>query len=181
MKRFPTLLAILGLFSVAGAQDKKEMPKPQKEHELLRQFEGQWEATSRSFLTSAKAEECQGAESARMGYDGFWLTIDFKGEVRGKPFQGYGTMGYDPRKTKYVMTWIDNMSPYSLWAEGDADAAGKVFTFISDGCDPETGKPARMRSVFEIKDADHRTLTFYAFGKDGPDRKFSEIQYARKK
>src|SRR6185503_7000631 len=102
-------------------------------------------------------------------FGGYWLFIDFKGDHQGKPYQGSGTMGYDPRKSKYVLTWVDNMSPYSMWAEGDADSTGKTFTMMSDSCDPETGKAAKMRTVFQFQDANHRTLTFYTLGKDGPD------------
>jgi hypothetical protein len=181
MKVWTAVLAMLGAISVAGAQDHKELPKPQKEHELLHQFEGQWLTTSRDFTNPAKTEGGKGTEMSAVEYGGYWLVINFRGEHQGKPFEGYGTLGYDPRKGKYVMTWIDNMSPYSMWAEGDADASGKVFTFVSDGCDPETGKPGKMRSVFEIKDADHRMLTFYSTGKDGPDKKCAEIHYTRKK
>jgi len=182
MKTMTMLLAAMGAVFATAAQDpSKEMPKPQREHALLKPFEGEWEATAQPFGTTKESDRTRGSESARMGYGGFWLVIDHAGEHAGKPFQGQGTMGFDPRRKKFVMTWIDNFAPYAMWAEGDADAAGKVFSFTSDGCDPETGKTIRVRTVHEIQDADHRTLTFYAPGRDGPERKLGEIQYLRKK
>jgi hypothetical protein len=181
MQTMTTLFATLVVLSVAGAQDPKEMPKPQKEHELLKQFEGHWETSSRYFAKPRNAEESKGTETAKVAYGGYWLVIDFKCVHQGQPFEGSGTVGYDPRKAKYVMTWIDSAAPYCMSAEGTADPAGKVFTFVGDGCDPETGKAAKVRIVYHLEDPDHRSLTFYVVGTDAPDRRTGEIQYSRKK
>jgi len=181
MKTMLVLIATAGALLPAPLQDTREMPRPQREHALLKQFEGEWEATAQPFGTTKESDKTRGSETARMGYGGIWLVIDHRGDHVGKPFEGHGTMGFDPRRKKYVMTWIDNFAPYAMWAEGDADAAGKVFTFTSDGSDPQTGKTIRVRTVHEVKDADHRTLSFYAPGRDGPERKLGEIVYERKK
>lgn len=181
MRFFTALTAILGTLSLAGAQEGKEIPKPQREHGLLRQFEGQWDCRSQNLVNPAKPEETQGTETARMDFGGYWLVMDFNGDHQGKPYVGHGAMGYDPRKAKYLLTWIDNMAPYGMFAEGEADSGGKVFTFHSEGCDPETGKAAKVRTVFEVKNPDNWTLSFYFPGKDGPERKCVEMRYTRRK
>lgn len=181
MKTVMILLAAAGGVLATAVQDVKEMPRPQREHALLKQFEGEWDAAAQPFGTNKESDRMKGTENARMGFGGFWLVIDHHGDHVGKIFEGHGTMGFDPRRKKYVMTWIDNFAPYAMWAEGDADAAGKVFTFTSEGFDPDTGKTIRVRTVHEVKDADHRTLTFYAPGRDGPERKLGEIHYTRRK
>lgn len=181
MKLSAALVAVVSALFLTKPQDHQDIPKPQKEHGLLRQFEGQWECTSTNLLQAEKSEMGKGTESARMDFGGYWLVMDYKGDHLGKPYNGHGAMGYDPRKAKYVMCWIDNMAPFGMFAEGEADSSGRVFTFVSDGCDPETGKPAKVRTVFEVKNPDNWTLSFYFPGKDGPERKGVEMRYTRSK
>lgn len=180
MKTFLSLLAMAGLIWVADAQEgQKEIPKPGKEHSYLKQFEGTWDAVSK-MSHGDKAMESRGTETAKVDFDGYWLVIDFKGEHDGKPFVGHGSMGYDPMKKKYLLSWIDNMAPFTMWAEGTASADGKTFTFTHEGYCPELGSNAKFRTVMEFQDAGHRTLTFFQPGKDGPEKKMATIEYTRK-
>jgi hypothetical protein len=180
MKLFAAWMATAGLMWAAEAQEHKELPKPGKEHMLLRQqFEGEWDAIARH-EQGGKKEESKGTESVKSAFDGFWLVIDFKGEHQGKPYFGHGTLGYDPMKKKYLLTWIDNMAPFAMWSEGDADASGKTFTFTSEGFCPDLGKTSKIRTVMEVYDATHWSLTFYRPGKTGAEEKVGEIQYTRK-
>jgi len=180
MKLFTAFMAMAGLMVAAEAQEQKEFPKPGKEQALLKQqFEGDWDATMRH-EKDGKREESKGTETNKMAFDGYWLITDFKGDHHGKPFVGHGAMGYDPMKKKYVMSWIDNMSPSGSWSEGEADAAGKTFTFTHEGYCPDLGKTAKLRTVFEFPDSAHYTLTFYMPGKGGAEEKKGEILFTRK-
>lgn len=177
MRKLTSTLAIVGLLAAAlGAQDEKkkmEFPKPGKEHEVLKKFEGRWDAVAKG-MHEGKKEESKGTETVTAGYDGYWYIINYSGTHEGKTFLGHGTMGYDPNKKKYVMTWIDNMSPYSMWSEGEADSSGKTFTFTSDGFCPDLGKNATIKTVFEFQDDKHRTLTFFR-----DEKKMATISYTR--
>ena len=180
MRLCSALIAMAGLMVAAEAQEQKELPKPGKEHSLLKQqFEGDWEATMRH-EQDGKKEESKGTETVKMSYDGYWLVIDFKGEHQGRSYTGHGAMGYDPAKKKYLLTWIDNLSPYTMWAEGESDGAGKTFTFTSEGFCPDLGKSTKVRTVMDVPDSTHRTLTFYRPGKSGVEEKAGEILYTRK-
>ena len=184
------LFALMGmavLVCAAQAQDKKEFPKPGKEHSTLKQqFEGDWDAVSRHEAMEGKegkgdkSAESKGTESVKSDFDGYWIIFDYKGDMDGKAFHGHGVMGYDPMKKKYLLTWIDNMAPFAMWAEGYADASGKAYSFKSEGFCPDLGKVATVRTVFEFQDPNHRSLTFYMPGKDGPEKKMGEIRYTRK-
>jgi hypothetical protein len=46
-----------------------------------------------------------------------------------------------------------------------------LHTFSGEGFDPATGKSIQERWVVEVKDADTHTMTFYAPGADGKERK----------
>jgi len=180
MKLFSAWMALAGMMLAAEAQDHKELPKPGKEHSLLRQqFVGDWDAVSKH-EKDGKKEESKGTESVRSAFDGYWLILDFKGEHQGTPYTGQGTMGYDPMKKKYLLSWIDNMAPFAMWAEGEADTAGKTFTFTSEGFCPDLGKTTKVRIVMDVHDATHRSLTFYRPGKSGVEEKVGEIEYTRK-
>jgi hypothetical protein len=180
MKTFG-VAAILAALAAAGfAQEHKDYPKPGREHAMLKQtFEGEWDAVAKHF-GDAKTEQCFGKETVKSAYGGFWLVIDYSGDMEGKPFTGHGTLGYDPMKKKYVMTWVDSMTPFAMVTEGEADAQGKTFTFTGEGYCPDLGKTAKFREVMEIQDSNHRTLAFYRADKDGHEKKMGEIFYTRR-
>lgn len=184
MKILVSVVAV-ALAGVAWAQDAHEMPKPQKEHQLLKQFEGDWDAHVRMFGILNKEgkpiPETMGRETAKMGYGGFWLAVEFTGEMHQKPYDGHGAIGYDPMKKKYVLVWIDSMHPRLWTAEGEADASGKTFTFHSTGVDPMTKEPIQITQVFQIKDADSWTMTKSFVGAEDKERKGMQIEYTRHK
>jgi len=174
------LIACLALLASAAFQDPP-MPKPGKEHELLKQFVGKWDVTGKFFMDPDQPPlEIKGTDTAKMDMNDFWLLGHFKGDFLGKPFEGRSVMGYSPTKKKYVGSWVDSMMPHLFVNEGDADEAGKVFTMIGDGFDPATGKPAKEKWVMQFKDADNHTMTFYTTGADGKERKTGELSYKRK-
>jgi hypothetical protein len=182
MRKSMSVLAVFGLLvAAAGAQDEKkkmEFPKPGKEHEQLNKFEGRWDAVAKG-MHEGKTEESKGTETVTVGYDGYWYVLNYNGMHDGKTFTGHGMLGYDPNKKKYLLTWIDNMSPYAMWAEGESDSSGKTFTFTSECFCPELGKVGPMRSVFEFQDDKHRTLTFFRPDKTGTEKKMATIFYTR--
>lgn len=179
MKTFGIVTILAGLASAALAQEHKDFAKPGREHALLKQeFEGDWDAVSKH-AQDGKSMESKGTESVKSAFGGYWLVMDFRGEMNGTPYTGYGTLGYDPYKKKYVMTWIDSKAPIAMWAEGDADVDGKTFTFTSEGFCPDLGKTAKVRMVMAVQDSNHHTLTFYRQGKDGTESKMGEIFFTR--
>ena len=182
MNLFAPLMTLLLAALAQDKQDPPPLPKPGKEHELLKKFEGKWEVTGQFMMDPKQPPvEIKGTESGKMDLGGFWLRSHFKGDFLGKPFEGRLTMGYSPMKKKYVGTWIDGMMPHLFVTEGEADEAGKVLTLIGDGLDPATGKAAKERWVIEIKSDDVHAITFYGPGADGKERKTGEMTYTRKK
>jgi hypothetical protein len=185
MKMFPLLLgtvlvASLGSRVALARQDFG--PKPGKEHELLRQFEGEWECTAKFMMEPGKdpvVSKCK--ESARMIAGGLFLVYEVEGEMMGQKFTGHGTMGYDLHKKKYTGSWIDSMATGVYLVEATADEKGKVFTEWMEGADPQTGKLMKMKMVHEVKDQDNRILRFYMNTPDGKEIESGTIDYKRKK
>jgi len=173
------MLALIAALCAAVPQD---MPKPGKEHETIKkQFEGEWSFVAKFKMDPAQeATEMKGTDSAKMGYGGWWLTSEVKGEMFGAPFLGRWTMTYDTAKKKYLGNWIDSMMPQQVVFEGDLDAAGKVYTLIADCVDPMTMKPVKERWVIEIESDDAHVMKFFAPGPDGKERNTGTITYKKK-
>lgn len=180
MKHVAVALAVLFAAVSAGAQEKQEKPtpqKPQKEHELLKQFEGEWSVVAKCYTPSV--QETRGTETAKLKLGGFWLMFNYKSEMDGKPFEGHGMMGYDPQKSCYIGVWTDSWSPALTRFEGKADATNKVITLTCDSVDPKSGQPMMHKMTMEIGDADHWTHRFFAPAKDGKEALMSEMFYTR--
>jgi hypothetical protein len=181
-KRIATVVvaAMLVGASFGAAQDGPAMPKPQKEHEWLRQSVGEWESEAELYMEPGKPPvKTKGTESGRM-VGGFWLVMESKGDFMGTPFSGIMTLGYDADQKKFVGTWIDSMSHYLRTSRGTLDASGKL-TLESEGpCPREPGKLIRSRDTIEIKSPDHVVMsgTIEQGGKWVPSM---TIQYRRKK
>jgi len=183
MNRIAVALAVVFAALTVSAQDKQqpaEKPaplKPQKEHDLLKQFEGEWDVRAKCHLPTV--EESQGTDSSKVKLGGFWLMCNYKSEMDRQPFEGHAMMGFDPKKGMFIGTWTDSWCPNLMRFEGKADAAGKVFTMNCESTDPKTGQPATFRMVHEIADTDHRTLRFYMPGKDAKEVLMSEMLFTR--
>lgn len=140
--------------------DMSKMPKPQKEHEWLKQLTGEWTCEGEMHMgPDAPAMKTSGTESTR-SIGGFWVQTEINGEMMGAPFTGIMTLGYSPEKQKYIGTWLDS-SGSMLWDyEGTVDESGKVLTLNTMGpCPMQGGKIVKMRETIEIKSPDHKVMT----------------------
>jgi Protein of unknown function (DUF1579) len=175
--------ALFGSISAMAAQDAATppMPTPQKEHEWLKQLEGQWTTEGECNMGPGQpAIKSTGTETGRM-VGGFWAVNETKGEMSGMSMTGIMTVGYDPEKKKYVGTWVDSMSNYMWRYEGTVDAAGKTLTLNTEGpafMDPS--KKARYKEVIEFKSKDHKVFSS-SIEQDGKWVTFMTMHAKRKK
>jgi hypothetical protein len=183
MKRLITTAVALALAAGIGwaarSQEKPEMPKPAKEHEFLKKFEGTWEARmSMRHAPDQPWVDARGTEQARMIGD-FWVVSEWKSDPSEMPMQGLSTTGYDPIKKKYVVTWIGNMSP--ALSVGDGKVDGKVMTTEVKSTDCQTGKPLEMKMTQEFKDKDTLVWSMTMKDKDGKEFECMKGESKRKK
>ena len=104
MRKFaiPGLIAaLMANVAVVQAQEAPQMPVPQKEHQWLLQFAGEWETEAEATMEPGKPPiKCKGTESART-VGGFWMIAENKGKFMDMPVTGVMTLGYDPEKKKW--------------------------------------------------------------------------------
>jgi hypothetical protein len=149
------------VLAVPALAQMPPLPQPGPEHEMLKKDVGTWDATVEFFMApGAPPAVSKGVETNRL-LGGLWFVSEFKSEMMGQPFEGVGTMGYDPGKKKYVGTWVDSMSVSYSTVEGTYDAATKTLIAWMVGPDL-AGQTMKTKQTTEWKDADNRVFTMYA-------------------
>ncbi len=165
-------LVLCGLASIVTAQPP-DMPKPSPEHTLLKKYVGNWDATMKMQGMEMKCSQTTKAIGE------FWTSSTFDGDFGGMKFTGQDTMGWDPKKKKYVNTWVDSMAPHSMQMEGDFDKATNTLTMTGNGVGMD-GKPTKNKTTSVWKNDDE--LDFMLFEeKDGKWVEHFTISYKRKK
>lgn len=157
------------------------MAKPQQEHEWLQQFVGDWTIESECVGAPGQPTDTfTGTETVRT-LGGLWIVGDGKG---GMPGGGTAymqlTLGFDPKRGRYIGTWVGSMMTH-LWSyEGELDESGRVLTLNAEGPSfSAIGKMAQYQDIYEIKDANHRVLTSRVLGEDGKWTQFMTAHYRR--
>jgi Protein of unknown function (DUF1579) len=165
------LLASVALFNLVSPAWAQEPPKPGKQHDHFKRLVGTWDAETQSG---------KGTMTYQMGLGGLWLIGDFDGEFGGMKFQGKGLDTYDLATKKYRSVWVDSFSTSPRTMEGNLDKDDKVMTMTGEGRGPDD-KPARFKSITEIKDADTVNFSLFMVDMDGKEQPMVNITYKRKK
>jgi hypothetical protein len=163
-----TTACVLMASSSLVAQEAPAMPTPQKEHEWLKQFVGEWESELKSSGIPGLPEmTCQGTIVSRP-LGGFWISSRLKSDTPGMEMEGLQTIGYDPAAKKYVGTWVDAMGPHLWKYEGFVDPTGKILTLEADGPNFfSPGKMAKFRDIYEFSSPDRLLISSTIQGEDG--------------
>lgn len=156
---------------------------PQKEHEWLQQLVGEWAFESECIGEPGQpTDKHRGTETVK-SLGGLWIVGEGQGEM---PGGGTATMmitlGFDPKRNRFVGTWVGSMMAH-LWVyDGELDPSGRVLTLDSEGPSfASPGKLAKYQDVIEVKSADHRILTSRSLGDDGKWTQFMTAHYRRTK
>lgn len=165
--RLLSAVALLLAAMAATAQAQPKPAQPEKEHEWLKQLEGEWETEAESKMEGFPEVKCTGTMSARM-LGGLWLISENETTMPGFEMKAVQTIGYDPAKKKYVGTWVDSMMNHMWQYEGTVDESGKILTLEAEGPHfSEAGKTTMYRDIYEIKSPDHIIATSMVQGPDG--------------
>jgi hypothetical protein len=157
--------------------------EPQKEHRWLQKLVGDW-----TYHTEASAAPGQpplkatGTETVRSIGD-IWVQARGEGEMPGGgQATSVMTLGYDPKKQRFVGTWIGSMMKHMWTYDGRLDAAERVLTLDSEGPSmADDGTMARYQDVIELKNDGRRTLTARVLEADGTWKQFMTTEYRRTK
>jgi hypothetical protein len=174
-------VAAIPLFAQEKAGGASQMPDPKtKEHELLKQFVGDWDCTMKMAAMPGipgmeKPTESQGHEHVELVCGGLYLKSTTDSICNGKRFQSLFVAGYDPFQKVYTGICVDSQDPEPATMQGTFDAGTKTWTWHGK-C-----SPGEMRCVMVMKDADNCVETCHLKGADGKETQFGEITRKRLK
>lgn len=143
--------------------------EPRKEHEWLQKFVGEWAWEGEAIMGPDQPPmKSSGTETVR-SIGGLWILAEGKGDwapSEGKadtPDCGPATMlltlGYDPRRERYVGSWVGSMMTHMWVYEGSLDAAGATLTLDTEGPGMAgDGSLARYQDIYEVVSEDHRLM-----------------------
>ena len=155
--------------------------EPQKEHAWLQQLVGEWTYEHEAQMGPGQPPmKATGTETVR-SLGGLWILAEGQGTMPdGGPATMVITLGYDPRKGRFVGTFVGSMMT-NLWVyDGGLDASERVLTLEADGptfTDPSA--TAKYRDIIEIVSDDHRMLRSSVLGDDGEWHEFMIAHYRR--
>ncbi|MFN3189712.1 MAG: DUF1579 domain-containing protein [Aureliella sp.] len=165
--------------SLLAQEAMPEMPKPSKEHGVLKKEVGDWDVEMKAWMGPGDPIVSKGTEHNEM-IGGFWCISKYEGAFAGQPFVGSATMGYDSSKGVYTGSWVDSISPAPMHMTGKFDDSTKTMTWRTEGMGPD-GQPVVGKMVVTYTDDDHRTMTmFNPAGPGGEMMKVMEAKYSRK-
>ena len=101
--------------------------KPVKEHELLKQFEGEWDSVAKFMMEPGKEPvPSKGKESCKLIMGGLFLVTSVDSEMFGGKFYGHGILGYDLQKKKYTGSWVDSLNTAIYQIEGTLEGLSLI-------------------------------------------------------
>lgn len=155
---------------------KRDSPGPV--HRRLNDLVGTWDVAIQ-YKLGDKTYNGKATCEAKWILDGRFVQQEYKSRFQGEPFQVIQLLGYDNPKKKTVEIMIDSRSTGVRHNEGSISDDGKVITNFSEGRDPATGKPYKLRTVTTIVDPGHFTLEWFQTEEGGKEKRVVGMTHTR--
>jgi Protein of unknown function (DUF1579) len=155
-------------------------PKPQQEHDWLRQLTGEWTFEHDAPGPDGTTQKITGTESGRMIGD-VWVMLEGRITHPDGTATTVMSLGYDPEKQRFIGTFLGSMMT-DLWVyeDGQLDPSGRALHLSTEGPDFSTpGARAKYVDTIEVVSADERLLISKTQGADGNWSEFMRATYRR--
>ena len=155
---------------------------PASEHVWLRKLVGNWTYEHPMPMPDGTTKVFAGVETFR-AIGEYWV----QGEAQGPGMDGgqsvsLMTLGFDPKKGRFVGSWVGSMMPIIWVYDGALDPGGKILRLYADGpAFDGSDRTETYMDVIEFLDDDHRTLAGHTKNAEGVWTPFMTGHYRRKK
>lgn len=167
-------------------QQKREMEAwmaagtPGPMHEKMAWFVGKWDAEVES-NHDGMTDRSTGSMVTEPMWDGRFNKSKFNGAMMGMPFEGIAIAGYNNAAKRFETIWVDSMMTAMSFSTGTVDAAGKKFSFTSEGMCPVRNKMITCRTVETITGPDSYVMEFYHPNREDKEELAMTIRFKRAK
>jgi hypothetical protein len=156
-----------------------EHQRPGPEHVQLCKFVGVWDVIVACWMPDSEQPMRSAGQAVYATIlDGRYLQERFVGTVFGKPFVGFGLLGYDRAAKRYVNVWCDSVGTGIITTTGISSHNGQEITFTGTTSCAMSSAPMTIRQVHRRESDEQFTLTLHQ-GSDGQERKCMELFYSR--
>ncbi len=158
-----------------------KLPEPGPKHELLRPFEGTFDAEVKMWMGPGDPMMSTGRIVNSFQLNGLYLHQDYQGNSLGAipGFVGQGFWGFNSTSGRYEGFWIDNASTAMQLETGSVDQSGKIFEMHGEFVMPGTGVTMKKRSIFTVVSDNHNTMESFVTPPDAPEVRNMMIDYRR--
>jgi hypothetical protein len=157
------------------------LSRPGPSHKLLEMFAGQWDVKL-TFWSDPKAtgESSKGTSEISWILGGRFLQENFRGQLGGEEYLGFGIMGYDNGSRTFKTVWADSLNTAITTASGRYDPDTSTFALESQLYDPLVSGVKTILSTLQVNSANSYTFSMTDVSPDG--RRFTslEMQYSRR-
>jgi hypothetical protein len=159
--------------------------KPQKQHQWLDRFIGEWTWESEYRMGTEPPTKTIGTEVVR-SLGGVWIIAEGVGGEEGSAGKTIITLGYDTEKSHYVGTFIGSMMTFFWHYDGSLDPDEKILTLDTEG--PNFSQSAagtasvgiaKYQDIIEFVSDDHRVMKSLILEENGNWNLFMTAHYRR--
>lgn len=168
--------------NAAGAQTNDDSSRTADPAAFLESIAGSWEGTCRTWFRPGElADESKVTAEFKLILGGRFLRHSYEATLQGKPRSGEETIAFNTVTKRFEISWVDDfhMNYGIMFSEGEPTKTGFVVTGKYDVAADQP--PWGWKTVYELNDNDHLTITAYNITPDGGEAKAVETTYARKK
>ncbi len=173
------------LVKTASAQNPVEDQKKSSRINLnpevfLKSLAGSWEGVCRTWFRPGElADESNVKGEFKLILNGRFLRHTYEGKIQGKPRHGEETIAFNSVSQKFQISWFDDfhMNYGIMFSEGGRSETGFIVAGKYDVGQDQP--PWGWKTVFELIDDEHLTITAYNVTPDGGEAKAVETRYTR--